>query len=195
MAIEARLDTRELDRKLKRLSRVQQFGAVKRANDRATKAMRTVAKREVGLRLALPQKLIDPAIYSKPTRKSRIGAEIAVSARGIDVYKFPNWKPAKGTKNTPGGVKVRILKRGSRKLIPHAFEATVRGGSTAEKRSLFQRKKIGATYAGRLPIRKVITTSAAQQLSEKGVRFRILNRGFAVMQSELAREIQRRAKG
>jgi len=141
-----------------------------RSINRTAVGARSQAVKAIAAESGLQQKIIRQRVSIQRASVRRWAATIRIRDRRVPVMTL-------GAKQTKTGVTVRGKAGGGRRLIPHAFIATMPSGHTG----VFQRRGLE-----RLPIRELLTDSLAKIFEETaGLAGRIL----AASRERLSREI------
>lgn len=173
------IDDRRINAAIQLLNN-QAPAAIARAFKRSGTAMRTqaieVVRDETTIGLAAVRKAIPAPMLTRGTGTSVI---LRISGKEIGLI---NYTP----KRTPQGVTVQVKKSKGRKLVRHAFLATMKSGH----KGVFVRKTVGEKMVGRLPIKELFSTTVADMLNNETVLRRILRHGANTFSKELTHEIK-----
>jgi len=158
MNVTVRVDAAGVRRALAGLSDATSNRAIKRSIDRAVDATTLEAARIAYQTLNM--KLADAKKVVHARKSGGLSGAIEIDAKSAPLYDF-------GATQLARGVKVKVLRKGARKLIAHAFIATMtrggKGGGGAGHIGVFTRFEKGqAGRSSRLPIRQLFTTSVRQ---------------------------------
>lgn len=118
--IDVRANFRQIAAQFESQTRKVIESAAVSALNRAATTVRAASSREIRAEYNLKSAAVRDQIVIHRARRGQVTASIVVSGQRIPLIDF-------GARQTRTGVSVSV-KRGSRKLIPHAFLATMRSG-------------------------------------------------------------------
>lgn len=185
----ATVDTRELIAALGKLGKRDMRAAASRAISRAgttvRKEARDIAKAEVNI---APREINGVINISKRPTASRLEGEVRVKNKSIPMIDYL------GERQTRKGVSVKVSRKGSRKVIPRTFIATMRSGHNG---IFWRRKGEGPTgLAGRLPIDELFARTVRRAIDKTEHINRLLRtaekRMAEVLKQELAYRLSRK---
>lgn len=182
----AQFDANALNVQLKDLSKINQWGAFRRALSRAGQSMRKQAITETRSVLNLKTGPVRDVVNLKRVERRELSADLVVTSKGLRLGEFT------GTRKTRRGLSVQPKKGGGRKIIRSGF--LIRGRSSGKVLAVRRRFKAGegGAQVGRLPLDDLYSTSVRQALEDRGMQRRILDAGLRRFGPELAREVTRR---
>ncbi len=157
------------DRKIERAL----FNALSKSGNDAIRAMQAAAGRSVRQRKRLKVKFVKeslPLIFARGKTIDTLEWKMKVSGRAIPVSAYPHRQGKRGV--------TVAINTGARKLIKHAFTATMRSGH----KGVFLREG-----KARLPIRELFTTRVSDVFADNGMIPAVMARTQKVFGESFAR--------